>query len=366
MRAALALGTLRFAEPLYLWLLLVPAGLLPVWLWQAARRWSDARRHARLRVVPAAERFTPVGDLAFWLCLIFAIAGCVTALARPEARISAIRNVGADLVILQDASASMYVDDVTPDRWRRSQQFVRALAEALSWRADRVALALFAHRAAPQLRLTRDPNSLFFFLDHLSDHSPFSLEDSTAWDTNIEEGVYWGLRLVEKDEELFGKSQNAKGFIVVSDGQAWSGRVQTALGVARQRRVPVYVVGIGTTTGGLIPEPAGPDGVRPTSVLRSVLDRNSLQDIARAGGGDYFELGREPDRDVAFRIIEGVRGRAPIQREEERYETLYWRCLFAAALCVCAGTLLLKHDVELWWQTTGALAAVLLILALGR
>ena len=45
----------------------------------------------------------------------------------------------------------------------------------------------------------------------------------------------WGLRLVEKDEELFGKSGNPKAFVVITDGQSWSGTVATALQDARAR-----------------------------------------------------------------------------------------------------------------------------------
>jgi hypothetical protein len=158
------------------------------------------------------------------------------ALARPQARVSAVRQGSADIVILQDASASMYVTDVQPDRWRRSVRFLRAFAEALSWQGDRVALALFAQLAAPQVRLTKDPNALFFFIDHLGDQSPFTLENAPTWDTNIEEGIRWGLRLVESDGQLFGKSSNPKAFLVVTDGQSWSGTVEAALSSGSARR----------------------------------------------------------------------------------------------------------------------------------
>ena len=76
---------------------------------------------------------------------------------------SAVTKAGADIVLLQDGSASMWVTDVRPDRWQRSVQFIRAFAEALSWKGDRVALAIFAHLASPQTRLTKDPNAR---LDH--------------------------------------------------------------------------------------------------------------------------------------------------------------------------------------------------------
>jgi Ca-activated chloride channel family protein len=356
--------TLSFAEPAYLWLLAAPAALLALWVWQFLRRRMDARRSFRDRVVPVRRRHALVGDLAFWLCLIVATSSCILALARPHARVAVVRKAGADIVILQDGSASMYVTDVKPDRWRRSVRFVRAFADALSWKGDRVALALFAHLAAPQLRLTKDPNSLFFFLDHLGDHSPFRLEDNPTWDTNIEVGIDWGLKLVEKDEQLFGKTKNPKGFVVVTDGQAWSGDVAIALRLARERQVPVNVVGVGTAAGGLIPEPLGPDGTRPPATVRAVLDRDSLRQIAKAGGGEYFEIDREPDRDIAFRIIDSVRRRAKASeasQAEERYEDLYWPFLFAAGAFLCLGTFLLKEGTELWWQAAGALTGALLV-----
>src|SRR4029079_17994796 len=126
-----------------------------------------------------------------------------------------------------------------------SVQFLKVFADSLSWQGDRVALALFAERAAPQVRLTKDPNALFFFIEHLGSHSPFRLEDNPTWDTNIEEGLRWGLSLIDKDEELFGKSKNPKAFVVISDGQAWSGSVAAALGTAVRRDIPIYVIGVG-------------------------------------------------------------------------------------------------------------------------
>ena len=110
-----------------------------------------------------------------------------------------MRTAGVDLVVLQDGSASMRTEDVPGNRWQRSMRFLRVLGESLAWRDDRMAMALFAHIAAPQVRLTKDPNTYFFFLDHLAHESPFRLEDDTHWDTNIELGIAWGMRLIEKD-----------------------------------------------------------------------------------------------------------------------------------------------------------------------
>jgi Ca-activated chloride channel homolog len=361
---SISLDTFRFASPIYLWLLLAPIALMLLWGWRVVRRRADVRRLRTQRVLPVQQRFGPVGDLAFWACVLIASSFAVAAIARPQALVSSFRRASVDVVILQDASASMYVTDVRPDRWRRSVQFLRTFAETLSWKGDRVALALFAQLAAPQVRLTKDPNALFFFIDHLGDRSPFPLENLTTWDTNIEEGLRWGLRLVETDEEVFGKTGNPKAFLVISDGQSWSGTVAAAIQTARSRKIPVHIVGIGTTVGGMIPEPKRPDGTRPPPTIRSVLDRPSLVNLAVAGGGEYFEIGDEPDKVVAFRIIDRLKRRADVAQQVETFEELYGRFLMAAVIFLGLGMLFLHKRVDLAWQATGAAAAVVLLVLL--
>jgi hypothetical protein len=100
-------------------------------------------------------------------------------------------------------------------------------------------------------------------------------------------------------------------------------------------------------------------------VIRSVLDRASLVQLAAAGGGEYFEIGAEPDRVVAFRIIDRLRRRADVQ-ETETFEELYGRVLMAAAAVLCLGTVCLRRRAELVWHAAGALAAVWLLARLVR
>jgi Ca-activated chloride channel family protein len=352
--------TLSFAQPLFLWLLILPALLILGGAWRLIQRRGDVQRSTAGRLLPLSVRFSVSGDLGFWLAGAIATSLCIVALARPQAKIATVHRGGADFVMLLDGSASMYTRDVPPDRWQRAVQFLRAFGEGISWKGERVALALFAHLASPQVRLTKDPNALFFFLDHLGQQSPFRLEDDPTWDTNIEEGLHWGLNLVAKDEELFGKSNNAKAFVVITDGQAWSGEVAKAIIEARDRRATIYVVGVGTTTGGIIPDP--PSGPIPgEGPIHASLDRASLQEIARAGGGDYFELGRQPDREIAARIISAVRRRASVVQTEDSHRDLYWYFLFAAGLVLCAGALLLRDPAELSWHVVGSIVALLVL-----
>ena len=367
------MNTIAFGAPQFLWLLAAPGLLLLAWLWRFSRRIADLRRLRDRRSVPIRERYAIGGDLWFWLCLILACAAFAVALARPRGVTTVINRAGIDLVVLQDGSASMHVEDVSgfararagelrhgnarppATRWQRSMDFLRLLGDSLSWNDDRMALTVFAHIATPQIRLTNDPNTVFFFLDHLHDRPPFRLEDDTTWDTNLEQGLAWGLRLLEKDRELHGASQNGKAFVMLSDGESWSGEVARAIERSVREHVPLHVIGVGTLAGGDLPATVI-DGVEEPSPGKSRLDRASLQRIAAAGGGQYFELDRDPDRDIANAIIDAGRRQAPATTEEGTVEELYWRFLAGGLAVAALGGVFLRDRAELWIQLTAAAA----------
>ena len=348
--------TFRFAQPLFLWFLTVPGVLALLWILRLVQRRQDVGRLQYSRIIPFPERFRFAGPLAFWGFLILAVAYATLALARPQT-LTVSDADPVDLIILQDGSASMRVTDVHPDRWQRSMKFLRTLVETLPWKDDRMGLAVFANHALPQVRLVRDPNTVIFFIEHLKGGSPFALEENTSWDTNTFEGIRWGLKLVVKDEEYYGKNLNPKAFILLSDGDQFSGETLPAIAEARQLRIPIHVVGVGTTSGGLIPLPKPPEepskvnmryyaewerkraGI-PTERIHSPIDRDSLRRIAELGGGRYFELDTEPDAVIASKIINDVRklGRSPVRQKV--FSDIYWRFLLASALFLGLGIVL--------------------------
>ncbi len=364
------LTRVRFEQPHYLWLLAGTAVLLAVWFRASGRRVLEARRFTATRTLPVRERFSLLGDLPSWVFFGLGCAFLALALARPIVTTSLLQTAGVDIVVLQDGSSSMRVQDVAGDRWQRSIAFLRVLGESLRWKDDRIAMSVFAHIAAPQVRLTKDPNTYFFFLDHLDQEPPFRLEDDTTWDTNIELGIHWGLRQIERDEELNGRTPSAKVFVLITDGQEWSGEAEKSIQLARTRDVPIMVVGVGTTGGGLIPEAVGMPGtpleVTRWSPIRSVLDRASLTTIATNGGGRYLEIGRDGDREIASTIIDMTRRRAGTRGVEETTLDLYWFALAAAAICLALGVLFLRERSELWLQLAGSGAALAALLLLTR
>ncbi len=50
---------------------------------------------------------------------------------------------------------------------------------------------------------------------------------------------------------------------MLSDGEAWSGQVARSIARARDARVPIFVVGVGTLAGDWLPEIPQPPGEPP-------------------------------------------------------------------------------------------------------
>jgi len=182
---------------------------------------------------------------------------------------------------------------------------------------------------------------LFFFLDHLGQAPPFRIEDNTTWDTNLELAVYWGLRMIERDEELHGKSSNAKIFVLLTDGQAWSGEIARSLRLAAARQIPMFAVGVGTLSGGRLPvvrEPGAESAPGPPAApLASHLDRASLQRIAAATGGQYFELDRDSDRRIANAIVDAGKRLAPTWASKRPPRSCTGRSCSSQTASCCSG-----------------------------
>jgi hypothetical protein len=92
-----------------------------------------------------------------------------------------------------------------------------------------------------------------------------------------------------------------------------------------------------------------------------VLDRTSLSTIATAGGGRYFELGRESDREIASTVIDLTRRRAGGQGMQESFDERYREFLLAGAGLVLLGVLFLRDQAALGLQLTAAVGVLVFV-----
>ena len=293
---------MSFAAPLFLLgLLAVPAGVVLHVLAQRRRRRFAVRFPGAPVAALAAtatsrwRRHLPSALLAL------AVAGLVTALARPETTV-AVPVEQASVVLVTDTSRSMTATDVAPDRLDAARQAAeRFLDEA----PDELRVGVVAFSDVP--RTLQPPTT-----DHEQVRAALAglvADGGTA----TGDGLAAALESLET-----GDRRPPAAVVLLSDGKQTTGR--DAIEVAQEAgrlRVPVYTVALGT-----------PDGV-VDGVLRVPPDPEALRQIAEASGGQAFEAA---DGDQLTAVYERL-GSQLGTREETREVT----AAFAAAGIILLG-----------------------------
>jgi Ca-activated chloride channel family protein len=287
---------MSFAAPLFLLgLLALPAGVAVHLLAQRRRR----RYAVRFPGAPVAALAAPVTTR--WrrhvpsALLALAVAGLVTALARPETTV-AVPVEQASVVLVTDTSRSMTATDVAPDRLTAARQAAeRFLDEAPE--ELRVGAVAFSDAARVLQPPTTDHEQVRAALAGLSADGGTATGDGLASALETLEG---------------GERRPPAAVVLLSDGKQTAGR--DAIEVAQEAgrlEVPVYTVALGT-----------PDGVVDGN-LRVPPDPEALRQIAQASGGQAFEAA---DGDQLTAVYERL-GSQLGTREETREVT----AAFAAA-----------------------------------
>lgn len=269
---------MRFADPLFLLLLLVPAAEL-VWRWRRRRRrpaaflgfpaapflaWAGRAPRARLRPLPGYLRAAGIALL-------------VLALARPqEARgVREMTGQGLNILLTLDVSGSMKAEDFRPQNRLHVARDVIAdfIAER---RGDRLGLVVFAGKAFTQVPLTTDRGVLLAMLRRVRIGM---LPDGTAI----------GTALATSLNHVKDVPARSSVVILLTDGVNNTGRLDplTAAEAAAALGVRVYTIGVGTrgTAPFLVEDPILG---RRYLELPVTIDEEMLQAIADRTGGRYY------------------------------------------------------------------------------
>ena len=270
----------RFANPEYLYLLfLVPllAVVYAVVLRRARRKWLKfADKAFRSQLVPD---FSSRRRLFKFILVEVALALIIVMLARPQKGLveSKDESAGIEAVFVLDVSNSMLAQDVQPDRLERAKLLVSTLIDRM--KNDKVALAVFAGEAYPQLPITNDYVSAKMFLDNIS---PGMV---TLQGTNLASAINLA-RISFTEQKKVGKA-----IVIITDGEDHEEGALKAAEEAAKEGKKVYVLGIGSTSGCKIPlESSGflrdANGVEVTTRLNESL----CKEVAQAGGGMYIHV----------------------------------------------------------------------------
>jgi Ca-activated chloride channel homolog len=301
---------MSFQAPVFLaGLVAIPLALLAL----AAARRRPARyvvRFPALATLQAVTKRPPRWRRAMPTALLcLALAGLVTALARPEATV-AVPVERASVVLVTDTSGSMDATDVSPNRLsaakRAAERFLGRVPKSLQ-----VGLVAYADGPHTVLRPTQDRDEVKATLEQLTANGGTATGDALSSAlTSL------GTR---------GKNAPPAAIVLLSDGASQSGRDPDQVAQeAKAAGVPIYTVALGTADGVV----QTPDG----QVLQVPPDPEALQRIADTSGGKAFTA---QDSDALDGVYETLGSKIGTKKEKREVSAGF----AAAGLLLLGGAL---------------------------
>jgi Ca-activated chloride channel family protein len=270
-----------FANPQYLYLLLLIPLIVVLYLWARVARMRKLKRFGRLDVI--GELMPDVSKYKPWIKLtleLVTLAAVIIILARPRAgaRSTTTSVRGIEVMVALDVSNSMRAScsDNPQDisRLQRSKMILEKLIDRFD--NDKVGLIVFAGNAYTQMPITSDYMSAKMFLNSIN--------------TNMvpTQGTAIGAAINLAVSSFSHNPKSQKAIIVITDGENHEDDAVGAAKDAKKQGIQVDVIGMGSTKGSPIPMDNG--GFLKDDagqVVTTFLNDKMAQDIAQAGSGIY-------------------------------------------------------------------------------
>src|SRR5438552_1670142 len=212
--------------------------------------------------------------------VVVAVICVIVALARPQWGFDweETKQRGLDIVVAIDTSKSMLAEDIAPNRLARAK--FAALDLMQQARSDRLGLVAFAGNAFLQCPLTIDDSAF--------------RQSVEALDVNtIPQGGTAIGEAIETAMTAFKEGDNYRTLVLITDGEDHDSAALDAAKKAADTGLKIFTIGIGSAEGELLRIRDGKgrtDYVRDEqgNVVKSHLQEELLQDIAKASGGAYY------------------------------------------------------------------------------
>lgn len=314
---------MRFEDP---WVLVLMA-VIPFMIWYGWKRSGSAHIHfSSLHVLSRIRQ--PVSVL---LRSLMPVLRCVAAiliilaLARPQSGVTSVevKTTGVDIMLCLDSSGSMRAMDFTTDgkRSTRMAAVKSVVSEFVRGREhDRIGMVVFGGEAFTQCPLTLDYAVLQSLLD--------SLEVGMAGDATA-----IGTALGVCVKRFKGIESVSRVVVLLTDGVNTAGTITplTAARLAKSFGIKVYTIGVGSE--GRAPFQVDSLFGKKYVYLEADLDEETLRQIARLTGGQYFRAtDTEALREIYRQIDEMEKTEIEVKEYTEYNELFLWFLLPALLL----------------------------------
>jgi len=318
----------RFAHPEYLHLLYLLPALVVLYFFYLKNKKSLLKKFADVRIhhILFGVKSFYKESLKFSF-IVLAIAMLILSLARPQIgnRVEEVKQIGIDVYILLDVSASMKAEDLKPSRLEKAKNEIAMLIRKLQ--GDRIGLIIFAGDAYVQFPLTTDYSAANLFLNTVDVNS--IPQQGTA--------IASAINLAAKSFDT--KAATKKVMVLITDGEDHEGDIESAVKDAADKDILVYAIGMGSPSGAPIPVYGSnnnqvgfkQDGNGGTVLTK--LDETTLQQIAAKGGGKYYlSSSYQNELDLIYRDLSSIEKSEYGSKRITDYDDKYFYFLIPAFL----------------------------------
>lgn len=271
----------RFADPTYLYLLIILPFIAAFYIYSNYRRKRNIRKFGDpellAKLMPEVSKYR--SNVKFWLTFA-ALTLTIFLLTRPQfgSKLETVKRKGVEVVIALDISNSMLAQDVTPSRLDKSKKLISKLVDEFD--NDKVGLIVFAGDAFTQLPITSDYVSAKMFLESIS---PALI---TTQGTAIGKAIDVAMRSFTPQEGV------GRAIVIITDGENHEGGAVEAAKEAAKKGIRVFVLGVGSPDGAPIPIEGTNEYRKDNSgnVIVTRLNEQMCQEIAKAGDGMYIRV----------------------------------------------------------------------------
>jgi Ca-activated chloride channel family protein len=271
----------RFANPEYLYLLLLLPLLILLWILNEYRKRRALKRFGNIelvkKLIPELSKIRPALKFIFQL---IALSFTIILLARPQfgSKLEEVKRLGVEVILALDVSNSMLAEDIQPNRLERAKQAISRLVENLD--NDKIGLIVFAGDAYTQLPVTTDYISAKMFL------SAISPEMVPKQGTAIGSAIDLGMRSFSPG------TGRSKAIIIITDGENHENDPVAKAKEAAAVGIVIHTIGIGSAEGApvsVVESNGKKDYLKDVdgNTVISKLDENILKEIAMAANGRY-------------------------------------------------------------------------------
>lgn len=274
----------RFANPQFLWLLLLlPLLVLVFWLVSRQRN-KRLAKFGRLETLKDLMPEVSNGRIVLKFILFTTALGFFfLALSRPQlgSKLREQKSQGIEMMLAVDVSNSMLAEDFEPNRLERTKYAINKLFESL--KQDRVGLVAFAGEPKVQLPITSDFRMAKAFAKKIS---PSLVEV---------QGTAIGKALEQSLMSFSGESEGAHSRVVIliTDGENHDDDALAVAERAKEMGVKIFTIGIGTPEGA--PIQIGGEFLKDEKgdMVVSKLNEEMLSQIAQTTGGAYVRASKQ-------------------------------------------------------------------------